>query len=245
MTFKNSFTQRTIGSVMLGALIVGGVATTAPSADAQTRSRRTRRPVYSTRTARSTNTAPRVYNLRASETIRVRMNDELSSSNARVGQRFTTTVVDPVYADGTEVIPAGSKVTGRITEVKRAARRKAGTMSVAFVSVTMPNNRTYTIDGALTETERDTVNVDNESEVEGRSTTKRDVIFIGGGAGTGAAIGAIAGGGKGAGIGAGIGAGLGVAGSLFSKGEEAKVKAGTEFGVVLNRSVALPASMVR
>lgn len=238
MTFKNSFTQRTLGSVMLGAMIVGGVATT--SVDAQTRSRRARRPVYSTRTA-----APRVYTLSSNEIIRVRMNDELTSANARVGQRFTTTVVEPVYANGIEVIPAGSKVTGRITEVKRAARRKAGTMSVAFTSVTMPNNRSYTIDGALTETEGGTVNVDNESEVEGRSTTKRDVIFIGGGAGTGAAIGAIAGGGKGAGIGAGIGAGLGVAGSLLSKGEEAKVKAGTEFGVVLNRSVALPASTVR
>ena len=74
---------------------------------------------------------------------------------------------------------------------------------------------------------------------------KRNVVFIGGGAATGALIGAIAGGGKGAGIGAGIGAGLGVAGAYFSKGHEAVVKSGTEFGVVLNQTLSLPAANVR
>ncbi len=50
------------------------------------------------------------------------MNEEISSENARVGDRFTTTVVDPVYARGLEVIPAGSVVTGRVTSVNRASR---------------------------------------------------------------------------------------------------------------------------
>lgn len=245
MTINNkTFMQRALGSVILSLLVIGGLV---PSADAQTRSRRTRRSTVS-RTARTTRTAvaPRIYSVRANEIIRVRMDNELSSSNARVGQRFTTTVVDPVYANGIEVIPAGSKITGRVTEVKRAGRRsQAGTMSVEFVSLSLPNNATYTINGALTETERGSVNVDNESQVGGRSSTKRNVIFIGGGAGTGAAIGAIAGGGKGAGIGAGVGAGLGVAGALLSRGDEAKVKSGTEFGVILNRAIALPAANVR
>jgi hypothetical protein len=174
------------------------------------------------------------------------MNDELSSEDARVGERFTTTTVDPVYASGVEVIPAGSTITGRVIAVQRAGRRsKSGTMSVEFVSLKLPNGANYTISGALTETERGTVNVDNESGVSGRSATKRNVIFIGGGAGTGAAIGAIAGGGKGAGIGAGVGAGLGVAGSLLSKGNEAVVKQGTEFGVILNRRIAIAAANVR
>jgi hypothetical protein len=39
-------------------------------------------------------------------TIRVRMKDNLSSENAAVGDRFGTTVVDPVYVRGVEVIPA-------------------------------------------------------------------------------------------------------------------------------------------
>ena len=241
-TNKNTFAQRALGSLMLSALLIGSVV---PTADAQTRTRRARRPTVSSRTVRRVVT-PRIYSVRANEIIRVRMDNELSSENARVGQRFTTTVVDPVYGGGVEVIPAGSKITGRVTEVKRAGRRsQAGTMSVEFTSLSLPNNAIYTINGALTETERGSVNVDNESQVGGRSSTKRNVIFIGGGAGTGAAIGAIAGGGKGAGIGAGVGAGLGVAGALLSRGDEAKVRAGTEFGVILNRSIALPAANVR
>jgi len=49
----------------------------------------------------------------------------------------------------------------------------------------------------------------------------------------------------GAAIGAGVGAGLGVAGALFSKGHEAVVKSGTEFGVILNQTVSLPTANVR
>jgi hypothetical protein len=174
------------------------------------------------------------------------MNQEISSGNARIGDRFTTTVVDPVYASGLEVIPAGSIVTGRVTSVDKASRKsKAGTMGVSFVSVQLPNGMTRAINGSLTDVSSESVSSDNEGQVSGRSSMKRNVVFIGGGAATGALIGAIAGGGKGAGIGAGVGAGLGVAGALFSKGKEAVVKRGTEFGVVLNQSVALPASNVR
>jgi hypothetical protein len=66
------------------------------------------------------------------------------------------------------------------------------------------------------------------------------MVFIGGGAATGALIGAIAGGGKGAGIGALIGGALGTGARVYEKEQEADVKSGTEFGVILNRSVTLP-----
>lgn len=195
---------------------------------------------------RPTPAQPSYYTIAANTVIRVRMNEEISSGNARIGDRFTTTVVDPVYARGIEVIPAGSIVTGRVTSVNRASRKsKAGTMGVGFISVQLPNGVTRAINGSLTDVSGESVSSDNEGQVSGRSSTKRNVVFIGGGAATGALIGAIAGGGKGAGIGAGVGAGLGVAGALFSKGKEAVVKRGTEFGVVLNQSVALPAANVR
>ena len=42
-------------------------------------------------------------------------------------------------------------------------------------------------------------------------------------------------------IGAAIGAGAGFLGKKFRKGDEAKVNEGTEFGVILNQSIALPA----
>jgi hypothetical protein len=185
--------------------------------------------------------APKRYTVRADTVIRVRLNNKLTSKTANVGDSFTTTVVDPVYVGGIEVVPAGSTLTGRITMVKRAARKsKAGALGADFVSIRTPAGRTYPISGSLASSEDG--NTDNEGGVKGKSSKKRNIGFIGGGAAGGALIGAIAGGGSGAAIGAGVGAGLGIAGSLLSKGKEAEVKSGTEFGVILNRNVLMYAS---
>jgi len=190
--------------------------------------------------------APVYYPVNTGQIIRVRLSQTITSETARVGDQFSTIVVDPVYAGGVEVIPAGSTVVGRVRTVERAAKKsKAGTIGVQFVAIRLPSGITRAINGDLTDATSENVNADNEGQVSGRSATKRNVVFIGGGAATGALIGAIAGGGKGAGIGAGIGAGLGVAGAWFSKGHEAVVKSGTEFGVVLNQSVSLPAANAR
>lgn len=237
--FNGRFSRFTVGLLVLLALVASTVAPALGQSKRRPRLRRTSRPVVR-------QPAVVYYNVDAGQVIRVRMNQTISSESARVGDQFTTTVVDPIYASGVEVIPAGSTITGRVTTVDRASRKsKAGTMGVHFVAVRLPGGIARAINGDLTDVSTDNVNSDNEGEVSGRSATKRNVVFIGGGAATGALIGAIAGGGKGAGIGAGIGAGLGVAGALFSKGHEAVVKSGTEFGVVLNQTVSLPAANVR
>jgi hypothetical protein len=227
-------------------LIALMAATVVPSL-AQTRrkpSLRRRAPVR--RVVKPVVPAPVYYNIHSGQIIRVRMNQTITSETARVGDQFTTTVMVPVYASGVELIPAGSEVIGRVVSVTRASRKsKAGSIGVHFVSLRLPTGIARAINGDLTDVTTSNVNADNEGEVSGRSATKRNVVFIGGGAATGALIGAIAGGGKGAGIGAGVGAGLGVAGAFFSKGHEAVVKSGTEFGVVLNQTLSLPAANVR
>ena len=63
--------------------------------------------------------------------------------------------------------------------------------------------------------------------------------YSSGGAG-GAILGGAIGGGKGALIGGILGAVGGFAGDRLTKGENAEVKSGTEFGVYLNRSISLP-----
>jgi hypothetical protein len=170
------------------------------------------------------------------------MDTELNSRSARVGDRFSTSVTEPVYGGGSgvDVIPVGSKIWGRVTVVNRAQRRKAGNISVAFNQVELPNGARYTINGSLSSLQTDQVNADNEGTVSGKSNQKRDAVFIGGGAATGAIIGAIAGGGKGAAIGAILGGGLGTGARVYEKEQEAEVKSGTEFGVILNRAVSLP-----
>lgn len=237
---KRNPARRALSFLVLIALVAGSVL------PAFGQKRRVRRSPRLGRYTRPVVAQPAYRTVSANTVIRVRMNDEISSGNARIGDRFTTTVVDPIYSGGVEVIPSGSIITGRVTSVDRASRKsKAGTMGVSFVSVQLPSGMTRTINGSLADISGESVNSDNEGTVSGRSSTKRNAVFIGGGAATGALIGAIAGGGKGAGIGAGVGAGLGVAGAIFSKGKEAVVKRDAEFGVVLNQSVALPAANVR
>jgi len=151
-------------------------------------------------------------------------------------------VTEPVYGGGrgVDVVPTGSKVWGRVTTVRRAGRRTPGNISVSFYQVELPNGARHTINGSLSSLQADDVNSDNEGTVSGRGNRKRDAVFIGGGAATGALIGAIAGGGKGAAIGAILGGGLGTGARVYEKEQDAEVKSGTEFGVILNRAVSLP-----
>lgn len=188
---------------------------------------------------------PRIkyYQIRANETFHVRLGQTLNSGKARVGDTFTTTVVDPVYStNGIELVPSGSIISGRVTAVEKARKDgNPGTLSVVFYNLKLPNNRAAAISGSLTDLNSGNTSSDNEGTASAKKTSHRNVKFIGGGAGGGALIGAIAGGGKGAAIGAGIGAGVGFIAKKLKKGDEAKVEQGTEFGVILNRAISLPA----
>lgn len=240
MTTNNKLVSRTLTLLVLLTIIAGSVFEV--SAQRRRRTRRGRRTV-----TRVVTPPVQYYTIPADTIIRVRLNEELDSGTARVGDRFSTNVVEPVYGgnSGVDVIQVGSKVWGHVTQVLRAQRRKPGSITVAFNSVELPNGRTAVINGSLTTLQADDVHSDNESGVTGGSNRKRDAVFIGGGAATGAIIGAIAGGGKGAAIGAILGGGLGTGARVYEKEKEAEVKSGTEFGVILNRAVSLPASTVR
>ncbi len=186
---------------------------------------------------------PVYYSVSANQVMRVRLNDELDSEKARVGDTFTSTLVDPVYSKGgVQLAPQGSIVTGQVTNVVRAQKKgKPATLNVVFTSLRLPNGVRRNINGSLTDLSSSTGTSDNEGTVTAHKTSHRKAKFIGGGAGGGAIIGAIAGGGKGAVIGAGVGALTGVVAGRLKKGHEVKVKSGTEFGVILNRTFSLPA----
>jgi hypothetical protein len=227
MNTKTISWRRAVCLVALLAFVAGSVVP-AFSEPQRRRTPRRRAPVV------------QLYTVPANTVIRVRIDNQLTSKTARIGDRFTTTVTEPAYAGGIEVIPVGSKIAGRVSSVQRSGRRTPGSITVGFYSVQLPSGRNYAINGSLSSLEADDVNADNEGTVEGRSNRKRDAVFIGGGATTGAIIGAIAGGGKGAAIGAILGGGLGTGARVYEKEKEAEVKSGTEFGVILNRSVRLP-----
>jgi hypothetical protein len=172
--------------------------------------------------------------------IRVRMNSTISSKTANVGNTFTATVTEPVYAtNGAVVIPTGSTVIGRVDTVMPAEKGgKPGQIDASFTQVRLPNGVQHAINGSLTDLAGNTSS-DNEGTATGKTMNNRKLIFIGGGGAGGAVLGAAIGGGKGAVIGGLLGAGGGFLGEKLTKGSEAEVKSGTEFGVYLNKAISM------
>lgn len=232
---KNYFFRNLI--VLLSMFFVIGAAQTF----AQRKTVR-KKPVLRKTTVKKATPAIKMFAVDNGTRIRVRMNDTLSSKTTTVGQRFTANVTEPVYSsNGVLVIPAGSTVTGRVDSVTRAVKGgKPGQISVSFVDVRTPNGYKRAINGSLTDLDSKSAKSDSESTASGDKMKHRKIIFIGGGGAGGAVLGAAIGGGKGALIGGLIGAGAGFLGERYTKGEEATVKSGTEFGVVLNQTAYFP-----
>jgi len=186
--------------------------------------------------------AEKLFSVAAGSTIRVRLNSTLSSKTAKAGNTFMVTVTEPVYSNtGVVVIPTGSTLTGRVDSATPASKGgKVGTIDVSFISVNLPNGRTKTISGSLTELDTNSAKSDNEGTASGDKTNHRKIKFIGGGGVGGAVLGGAIGGGKGALIGGIIGGVGGLIAETQTKGEEATVKSGTEFGVYLNKGVSMP-----
>ncbi len=174
--------------------------------------------------------------------IRVRLEDELNSKISQVGDRFTAKVTEPVYSNtGVIVVPNGSDVIGRVNSVQAAKKGgDPGTIDVSFVEIRLPNGKTERINGSLTSLDTKSAKSDNEGSASGDDRKNDKIIFIGGGAAGGAILGGIIGGGKGAAIGGILGAVGGLLGERLTKGEDAQVKSGTEFGVYLNQDFYLP-----
>lgn len=204
----------------------------------------TKRPVIRHKSPSKKASTPAVpmYAVAAGTTMRVRLNSMLSSKVNQVGDTFLVTVTEPVYSStGVVVIPVGSTLTGKVVAVTPAKKGgNVGSIDASFISVNLPNGRKKTINGSLSELDTSTAKSDNEGTAKGDRTNHRKVKFIGGGGVGGAILGGAIGGGKGALIGGIIGGVGGLIAERQTKGEEATVKSGTEFGVYLNQSVSLP-----
>ncbi|MEP6705668.1 MAG: hypothetical protein ABJB34_12750, partial [Acidobacteriota bacterium] len=155
---------------------------------------------------------------------------------------FTANVTESVYSTtGVVVIPEGSELFGRVDAVVAAQKGgKPGTIDVSFYQVQLPNGLKRRINGSLTDLESDDAKSNAEGTASGDRMKHRKIIFIGGGGAGGAVLGGAFGGGKGALIGGLIGAGAGLLGERMTKGEDAEVKSGTEFAVILNQAISLP-----
>src|SRR5579862_9340607 len=76
--------------------------------------------------------------------LRADLNDRLSSTDSRPGDRFTGTIRD----DGSG-LPSGTEVVGQVTDVQRSTDRQPGVVDVEFRSLRLPDGRVFPIDGRL------------------------------------------------------------------------------------------------
>ena len=112
----------------------------------------------------------------AGKTITVRVGSTLSSKTAQDGQPFTGTLANGIAVNGKVVIPAGSGVTGIVSEAKSAGRFKGE--AILAIKITSVNVKGVPHDVST-----------DEYVVTQKGKGKRTAVLVGGGAGGGALIG--------------------------------------------------------
>ena len=155
--------------------------------------------------------------------LAVRLDSSLGSDTSQVEDPVRATLMEAVLVEGTEVLPAGSVVTGVVTTAEPAGKvRGRATLAVRFRSMSVAGE-TSALSASLHQT--------------AASTTKDDAKKIGIPAAGGAIIGAIVAGKKGAGIGATVGGGAGAAVVLATSGPEVRWPVGTALSIELDKAV--------
>lgn len=143
--------------------------------------------------------------------INTRIRETISTQTTAQGTMFTAALTDPVLRDGAVLLPAGSLVTGRVTEV-HGGRRVSGPPAIHLqtLSVTLPDGTRYPLRGQVIDTgSYNHTKVDSEGTILRRDHAMATVSELGLATGAGAAAGGVIGGVPGALIGGAVGAGVG------------------------------------
>jgi hypothetical protein len=140
-------------------------------------------------------------------TLRLSLSSAVGSDTSRVEEPVRATLRTPVTINGQVVLPAGSEVTGVVTDAEGSGRVKGRARVAMRFSSVRAHGESYDIRTS-------------GYAQEAAATKKQDAEKIAIGAGAGAALGAILGGGSGAAKGAAIGGAGGTGVVLATKGKE-------------------------
>lgn len=176
------------------------------------------------------------------------LHNSISTRSARPGDPVYFETLFPIMIDGKVVIPAGSYVSGEVTESKRPGRVKGrGELMIKLTTLILPNaymvNLNAVPGNAGTGGNETT---DSEGKIIGDSEKGHDIGTIAKTTAAGAGIGGVATqSGRGVGIGAAAGAAAGLAAVLLTRGPDAEMPRGSTVEAVIDRSIYLDADKVQ
>lgn len=176
------------------------------------------------------------------------LHNAISTRSARPGDPVYFETLFPVMIDGKVVIPAGSYVSGEVTESKRPGRVKGrGELMIKLTTMILPN--AYMVNLNAVPSNAGTggnETTDNEGKIIGDSEKGHDIGTIAKTTAAGAGIGGLATRtGTGVGIGAAAGAAVGLAAVLLTRGPDAEMPRGSTVEAVIDRSLYLDADKVQ
>jgi len=159
-------------------------------------------------------------------TIAIRLIDPIDSEKNQPGDRFRATLDNSVVVNDKVVIPSGSDVYGRVSNVKSAAHFSGRSQLALELTSLSVNGKSYEL------------HTDQYSK-QGTARGKNTAAKVGGGAALGAIIGGIAGGGRGAAIGGAVGAGAGTGAQAATHGEQIRLTSETPLSFHLERPMTV------
>ena len=193
--------------------------------------------------------APNTLTVPAGTKVLLQLRSSVNTKSAKPGDGVYLASIFPVVVGNRVVMPVGVYVQGVVDRVERAGHVKGrAQLDMHFTSIIFPNGSVVEIPGvvdALPGAKKQTVKDDQEGTIQqdgdkGRNAGEVAKVSVPVG-GTVGAIGGIGSGHPLAGGLAGIGAGLAAAGlvSLFTRGADVNIDAGTQVEMVLQRPLLL------
>ncbi|MFI3299962.1 MAG: hypothetical protein R3Y28_00935 [Candidatus Gastranaerophilales bacterium] len=166
----------------------------------------------------------------------------INSANLALGQTVQIALGTDFYYNNNLIAPAGSTVSGQVIEVSKAKRGSMnGSLLVRFTQIVTPYGVQIPI-AAVIKTSDDTGKLVGGTKLDVTKAYAKDIaIGAGAGAVAGVIISPLSGGdiGTGTALATGVGAGAGVVKSIWDKGSDVEIPAGSQIQLTLTQPITV------